>query len=216
MSTPPRTRDDRSAQDAPLEARSAVPPPDTVPAAAARGLLLDDERRPHVREMLGYFLSRATVADFAVRRVRLAALDFRANELRVGRCRVLLGMLDVDALTEAAMAGRHDPGRAAALGALRQLIEDGRLEIRSAGTTRWSPDFAVFEGLPESGPLPARSVCLIGWLGLDGAGRSGPLLTSVVAGGPAVRAAAARFEQIWHDGWDVIGVISAALRLSAP
>jgi len=203
-------------------ARRSADPPGAVPAfddgggAVARGLLLDDERRPHVRDMLGYLLSRATSADFAVRRVRLASLDFRADELRVRRCRVLLGMLDVDSLTEAAVAGRSNPDRAAALNALRQLIEDRRLEIRSAGTTRWSPDFAVFEGLPESGPLPIRSACMIGWLGLDGAGRSGPLLTSVVAGGPAVQAAGARFEQIWQDGWDVLGVISNTLRLHAP
>ncbi|MCI0436226.1 MAG: hypothetical protein L0271_21675 [Gemmatimonadetes bacterium] len=176
-------------------------------------LLLDEERGPRVRDLLGCLLARATTADFAVRRVRLASLDFRDDELRVRRCRVLLGMLDVDALTEAASAGRADESRAAALGALRRLIEDGRLEIRSAGTTRWSPDFAVLEGLDESGPLGSRTAALVGWLGLDGGGMAGPLLTAVIAGGPAVASTAARFERLWREAWDVLDVIASALQV---
>ncbi len=177
---------------------------------ANRGVLLDQERRPRVRDLLGHLLARSATADFAVRRVRLAALDFRPDELRVTRCRVLLGVLDVDALADAAAAGRTHPDRGAALDALRRLIAEGRLEIRSAGTTRWVPDFAVFAG--SAGQPAHGAACLVGWLGLDGdTGRAGPRLTSLITAPAAVASAGRRFDELWLQAWDVLDVIATAL-----
>jgi hypothetical protein len=181
--------------------------------AGCRGFLLDDERTPGVRAVLGYVLSRADAADFAVRRVRLAALDFSPAELRaVRRCRVLLGSLDAGALAEAAIAVGSDPGRSLAMSALRDLLTSGRAEIRSAGTCRWIPDFAVLRGLPPDGPVPGGAACLSGWLGLDARQDSvATVLTSIVAGPTAAAAAVSRFEALWADAYDVLPIIVQAL-----
>jgi hypothetical protein len=180
--------------------------------AAGRGFLLDDERAPGVRALLGYLLSRAEAADIAVRRVRLAALDFSAAELgSVRECRVLLGGLDAAALIDAAAAARLDPHRAAPVSALRDLLSGGRAAIRSAGTCRWVPDFAIVRGLPADGPVTGAA-CLSGWLGLDvrddGAGTA---LTTMIAGSTAAAAATHRFEALWSDAYDVLPVVLRAL-----
>lgn len=186
--------------------------------AGGRGFLLDDERTPGVRAVLGYLLARAGAADFAVRRARLAALDFSASELRaVGRCRVLLGGLDAAALAEAAVAASADPGRQRAVAALTAFLSSGRAEIRSAGTCRWIPDFAVLRGLPADGPVPGGAACLAGWLGLDTRPESTTtLLTSIVAGPTAAAAATHRFEALWADAYDVLPFILDAFGESDP
>jgi hypothetical protein len=180
--------------------------------AAGRGFLLDDERSPGVRVLLGYLLSRAEAADFAVRRIRLATLDFTAAELStVGQCRVLLGGLDAAAMADAAVAARLDPRRASSMAALRELIMSGRAAIRSAGTCRWVPDFAVFRGLPSDGPV-ATAACLSGWLGLDTRDDAGgTVLTTMIAGATAAAAATHRFESLWTEAYDVLPVVRHAL-----
>lgn len=181
--------------------------------AAGRGFLLDDERTPGVRALLGYLLSNAECADLAVRRIRLATLDFTPAELATaGACRVLLGGLDAVAMIDAATAARGDPQRAATIGALRELIDSRRLSIRSAGTCRWVPDFAVFRGLPTDAPV-SGAACLSGWLGLDVREEaSTTVLTTMVSGATAAAAATHRFESLWADAYDVLPVVSDALR----
>lgn len=183
-----------------------------VPVTPGRGFLLDDERTPGVRALLGYLLSRAEAADFAVRRIRLAAIDFTAAELSsMQECRVLLGSLDATALIEAASAARTDPRRFARVSALRDLLASGRARIRSAGTCRWVPDFAVVRGLPSEGPI-AGAACVSGWLGLDFRDdAAATLLTTMVAGSTAAAAATHRFESLWSEAYDVLPVVLRAL-----
>lgn len=183
-----------------------------LPVTPGRGFLLDDERTPGVRALLGYLLSRAEAVDFAVRRIRLAAVDFTAAELSsMQECRVLLGSLDATALIDAAAAARSDPRRSAPLSALRDLLASGRAAIRSAGTCRWVPDFAVVRGLPSEGPIPGAA-CISGWLGLDFRDdAAATLLTTMVAGSTAAAAATHRFESLWSEAYDVLPVVLRAL-----
>jgi hypothetical protein len=179
------------------------------------GLLLDDERSPSARDVLGFLLARCAQADLAVARIRLAALDFTADDLRtVRRCRVLLGSLDAAALGEAASTLARDPARTPNLAALRELLASGRLEIRSAGTARWTPDFAVLQQIDSRTALTAATTaaCLVGWLGLDlRQNTAGPALTCLITGSVAITAAAARFDRLWADAYDVLPIVADVL-----
>src|SRR5204862_7396660 len=73
------------------------------PAAAQ----LLDERTSNMRNVIGDLLQRASHADFAVARIRLAAVSLSAAELQHVRCRVVLGRLDVASLD--IEGGARDP-----------------------------------------------------------------------------------------------------------
>src|SRR5512147_1787924 len=142
-------------------------------------VVLDEAATPPLRLVIGSLLSRAVRADVAVEHVRLAHLDLTAPELRHVHCRLLLGRLDVDALSDLAVATRA----ARPLRAIGEFLESGRLEVRAAGLLRWRPDFSVFEL-----PAPDGPVSLVGALYFsDAAVAGGPALTCVIRAPAAVQ-----------------------------
>lgn len=180
---------------------------------AGRGLVLDERSRPDAKAVLGCLLSRAEVADLAVGRIRLAAIDFRERDLATLRkCRVVIGRLDVHALLDAIDTAAHVPALATNVGVLRAFIATGRLELRSAGARRWSPDFCIVSG-PRLGPwFDAGAAALVGHVGLGSAGTTaGPRLTSIMAGRDSLAAVASSFERLWATGHDVLDVVADTL-----
>jgi hypothetical protein len=176
-------------------------------------VLLDDRRHPPLRQVVGRLLARATAADFAIGRVRLAAVDLTEAELRrVERCRVLLGRLDAETLT--APPGGHSPAAAGAahLLTLRGFLESGRVAVRTAGSTLWLPDFSVLDGLPPAPGFSGGAVCFVGahYFARPYPTR-GPALTCLLTGPESIASARERFEELWEIGYDVLPVILETL-----
>lgn len=177
------------------------------------GVLLDDRRHPPLRQVVGRLLARATTADFAIGRVRLAAVDLTEAELRrVQRCRVLLGRLDAETLTAPPGAHAPAPDSAGHLLTLRAFLESGRVSVRTAGGTLWLPDFSVLDGLPPTAGFPGGAVCFIGahYFARPYPTR-GPALTCLLAGPGSIASARERFEELWEIGYDVLPVILETL-----
>ncbi len=167
-------------------------------------LLLDERSTPSLRQVLGTTLARASQADFAVSRIRLAGIDLAADEMsRVQTCRVLVGKLDIDALadagTRAATMSRND--------LFLQLFDSGRLEVRAAGLQSWYPDFSILRGLAGGGAVTV--------LGAHYFGRPhptmGPSLTCILTDPRTAASATARFDELWHQAYDVSQVVRQAL-----
>lgn len=181
--------------------------------SAGPGVLLDGRRDPPLRVVVGKLLARATAADFAISRVRLAAIDLTAEELgRVERCRVLLGRLDIDALTAPIQA--HDQSHAGTphLLALQTFLTSGRVAVRTCGSTLWVPDFSVLSGLAPQSGVPADAVCLVGahYFARPYPTR-GPALTCIISDAGSVASARERFDELWELGYDVLSVINETL-----
>lgn len=177
------------------------------------GVLLDDRRHPPLRQIVGRLLARATTADFAIGRVRLAAVDLTEPELRrVQRCRVLLGRLDAETLTAPPGAQAPAPDSAGHLLTLRAFLESGRVSVRTAGSTLWLPDFSVLDGLPPTSGFSGGAVCFIGahYFARPYPTR-GPALTCLLAGPGSIASARERFEELWEIGYDVLPVILETL-----
>jgi hypothetical protein len=158
--------------------------------------LLDESTSPSLRSVLARLLGAATFADFAVARVRLAAIDLTATEASaIGRCRFLLGRLEAEGLSQiAAGAGRQH------LLTLHDLLTSGRIEIRSAGMSAWLPDFSVFRGLRGTD----RDVCVFGaHYFRQPPVAAGPSLTCILTGAHAVDLATRRFTELWDSAHDV-------------
>lgn len=170
--------------------------------------LLDDRSEPPVRHWIAGLLGSAVEADFAVSRIRLGGLDLSRTELAgVRRCRVLLGRLDAETLADATGAGtsaHHEH-----LQALREFLESGRLEVRTAGLTNWTPDFSIFRGL-KNGPTDAVTL-----VGAHYFARlyptDGPAFTCLIHDPAAVAQATMRFDELWENGYDVAAVVRATL-----
>lgn len=177
----------------------------------SRAVLLDGRSAPSARTALGRLLSRSTEADFAINRVRLAAIDFRESDLaRLASCRVVLGRLDVNALIDAAEATSRVATAAANVAVLRRFIAGGRLRIRSAGAHRWDPDFCLLRGDGLRLMSPERRLAIVGHLGIGTqAEHSG--LTCVLAGADAGERATEAFEKLWEVGHDVLDVVAETL-----
>jgi len=166
-------------------------------------VILDEAASPPLRLVIGSLLSRALHADVAVEHVRLAGLDLTAPELRRVRCRLLIGRLDVEDLSDLAVA---DPA-ANRLQAIGDFLESGRLEVRAAGLLRWRPDFAVFEL-----PPPHGSVALVGALYFtDAAVVGGPALTCALRAPVAAARLRRRFDDLWNQARDVGDVLHTEL-----
>lgn len=165
--------------------------------------MLDERSSPSLRAVLARLLGSATFADFAVARVRLAAIDLTATEASaIGRCRFLLGRLEAEGLSQiAAGAGRQH------LLTLHTLLASGRIEIRSAGMSAWLPDFSVFRGLRGTGArggTGAPDVCVLGaHYFRQPPVAAGPSLTCILTGSDAVDLAARRFTALWDSAHDV-------------
>lgn len=191
-------------------------------ASAASPVALVDERDPRpVRARIGALLASARTAEFAVGRIRLAALDLTGEEIAgVRMCRVLLGRLDAGMLLDATVspAPASGPesagdsasvlaGRDAAVRRLEVLIgfaSSGRLEVRSAGLEGWLPDFSVFRGDQSAALLGAH------YFGspypVDG-----PSFTAIINDPADVALLATRFETLWDRGHDVLPAIGDVL-----
>lgn len=184
--------------------------------------LVDDTTRPALRERIGRLLAECDRAEIAVGSVRLAALDLTEHETRgVRRCRILLGRLEARTLTE---VGVGDAGIDDRMQSLRAFLESGRVEIRSAGLSAWSPDFSIYRGhavppQPRSdrgtgdGRAGGGATCLIGAHYFHEPPTNGPAFTTVLTDPQSVATALARFETLWTRSHDVLEpVVSAVYR----
>jgi hypothetical protein len=166
-------------------------------------VVLDEAGVPPLRLVIGSLLSRAVAADVAIEHVRLAAVDLTAPELGHVRCRILMGRLDVEALSDLAVADRASRR----LRHIGDFLQSGRLEVRAAGLLRWRPDFSVFQL-----PPPHGSVALVGALYFsDAAVVGGPALTCVIRAPAAVTRLRHRFADLWSQARDVGDVLRAEL-----
>jgi hypothetical protein len=166
-------------------------------------IVLDEAGAPPLRLVIGSLLSRARRADVAIEHIRLAAVDLTAPELRQVHCRLLMGHLDVEALSDLAIADQA----ARRLRAIGDFLESGRLEVRAAGLLRWRPDFSVFEL-----PPPHGVVALVGALYFsDAAVVGGPALTCVIRSPAAVARLHRRFADLWVRARDVGDVLRSEL-----
>lgn len=162
--------------------------------------LLDETARPPLRTVIGELLAGADAVDLAIGRIRLASLDLTDREISgPDRCRVLLGHLDASTLLDTGSGRQH------ALDRLARWTLSGRLEVRSAGLGRWTPDFSVYH-------TRDGGTCL---LGAHYFGRAqitvGPSFTAVT-GDPAARAAlTSRFDRLWERSHDVLPAIVQVL-----
>lgn len=164
-------------------------------------ILIDERSRPTLRERLGRQLVSADAADFAVARIRLAALDLTEEEVRgTAHWRVLLGELDAAMLLEAT---ERAPSSTApeALPRLRRLADSGRLEVRSAGLGSWAPDFALVRSAGAT--VLAMGAIYFGQPRLI----NGPSLTLLTDHEASARKAAERFGELWERSHDVLPAI---------
>jgi hypothetical protein len=160
--------------------------------------LFDERGRPDFRDVFGALTTRATDIAAAVTRVRLSTVDLTATELaNVEHLRVLVAEMNALRLDAEARALQADPKRAPNAEMLRQLLESGRLEVRSSPLAGWSPDFTVFSG--PAGPIAV----LLGFHAFERPyPHRGPAL-GVVHGCHAARLAAVRHAEIWECAHDV-------------
>jgi hypothetical protein len=173
--------------------------PTSLPGLAAEpAILLDERSRPDFRSVFGTLARGSTDIAVAVTRVRLSTLDLAPDELaNVEAMRVLLTELNALTLDAEARLIRADPTRAWRVELFRQMLEQRRLEIRSAPLGGWSPDFTVFAD--RDGP----QALLTGfhWFERPYPHR-GPALASVHFG-DAARSGARRHLEVWEKAHDV-------------
>jgi hypothetical protein len=170
-------------------------------------VLLDERSRPPLRAVIGALLASCDEADVAVTRVRIAALDLRADEVaRVRRCRFLLGRLDAYALGAAVPSGEDRRERVAAL---LRFLRSGAIEVRSAGMCAWMPDFSIYRGIRSGGHIHAA--CLIGAHYFHEPAEHGPSFTLAIDDDVAVRRAERRFEEMWQRSHDALPPVVHAI-----
>ena len=169
-----------------------------VGLAPSAGVLFDERTRPDFRAVFGEYARRADDIATAVTRVRLATMDLEAEELsRVESFRVLVAELNALTLDAEARLIRSDPRKAHRVALFRELLETGRLEIRSAPLGGWSPDFTVFS--EENGPVAVLAG--FHWFERPHPHR-GPAL-GMLHFADAARLAARRHAELWGQAHDV-------------
>jgi hypothetical protein len=175
----------------------------------APGALFDERGRPDFRDVFGMLAAGSTDIATAVTRVRLSTVDLTGREMNgVEHFRVLVAEMNALRLDAEARSLESDPKRAPNAELLREMLERGRLEIRSAPLAGWIPDFSVFAG--PRGP----HALLVGlhWFERPYAHR-GPALGALFTE-EAAKLAARRHEEVWeraHDvGPAVWGILSKA------
>lgn len=164
-----------------------------------------DQTGESLRTLIAGLLMNAARADIALSRVRLAALDLTAPEVRSGaRCRVLLGELDASVLLDAADA---PAGERPGLRYLAEWLASDRLEVRSAGIGAWVPDFSVYED------RAGTSTSLVGAHYFGSPQLSvGPSVTVVTIDESAARLLRDRFDELWRRAHDVVPAILDVVR----
>jgi hypothetical protein len=161
-----------------------------------RDRLLDDTSSPPLRQVIGELMIGAERVDFAIARIRLAALDLSEEEVTgPDRTRVLLGQLDASTLLDAGAADRT------AVAGLIRWARSGGLEVRSAGIGAWTPDFSVFHG--SNGGAALVGAHYFGSPQLT----VGPSFTVVSMEPETRRILARRFDGLWERSHDVLPAI---------
>ncbi len=160
--------------------------------------LLDERMRPDFRDVFGALASRSDGISTAVTRVRLSTLDLKPAEIDgVEHFRVLVAELNALTLDSEARLIQADHRRAPRVERFRRMLEEGRLEVRSAPLAGWTPDFSVF----SRGPAPHAVLTGFHWFERPFPHR-GPALASLHHG-DAARLAARRHEDLWDKAHDV-------------
>ena len=158
----------------------------------------DERGRPDFRDVFGALISRSTDVATAVRRVHLSTVDLSRAELgRLEHFRVIVAELNALRLDAEARHLELDPRRAPNANLLRELLESGRLEVRSSPLAGWMPDFSVFSGAERPEAL------LIGLHRFERPyPHRGPAFASV-HGPDCARVALGRHEEMWERAHDV-------------
>ncbi|MDH3206634.1 MAG: hypothetical protein OEO79_08475 [Gemmatimonadota bacterium] len=164
----------------------------------SEAILFDERGRPDFRDVFGALARGAVDIATAVHRVRLSTVDLTKDEMaNVEHFRVLVAELNALRLDAEARSLQYDPRRAPNEELLRQLLESGRMEVRSSPLAGWMPDFTVFSG--ADGPTAVLT-------GLHRFERPyphrGPAFATVHEG-DAARLGARRHEEIWERAHDV-------------
>jgi hypothetical protein len=161
-------------------------------------VLLDERRRPDFRDVFGALARRSTEIAVAVTRVRLTTVDLGPEELGGLRSfRVLVAEVSALQLDAEATGLLQLPRRAPNVRLLTAMLEEGRLEVRSAPLGGWSPDFTVFSG--AAGALAVLSG--FHWFERPYPYR-GPALASL-HGPDAARWVRVRYQELWDAAHDV-------------
>lgn len=164
----------------------------------ADAALIDERGRPDFRDVFGALAARSTEIATAITRVRLATVDLSGGELASVRCfRVLVAELNALQLDGEARATQSDRRKAPRVERLREMLESGRLEVRSAPLGGWSPDFSVFSN--ADGPIAVLSG--YHWFERPYPHR-GPALASL-HGAEAAARAVRRHRELWERAHDV-------------
>lgn len=163
-----------------------------------RAVLLDERNRPDFPDVFVAQARRATEIRVAVTRVRLSTVYLGPKELEGLRSfRVLISEVNALNLDAEASGLLQQPKRAPNVRLLTTMLEEGRLEVRSAPLGGWSPDFSVFS--EDRGPLAVLSG--FHWFERPYPYR-GPALASL-HGPDAARLARVRHEELWEGAHDV-------------
>jgi hypothetical protein len=154
-------------------------------------------------------IAASTEIAFAVARVRLSALESIARMIpELERCRLVLAQF-----TASGLILPHDVihDRRDGLLQLLEYARSERIEVRSAGASRWEPDFSLFR-LRADGD----SVCMLGAHHLLPAENDIEWpLTCVLTQRSAVKRAHTHFESVWQSAHDVkpaiVGILEQEL-----
>ena len=167
-----------------------------TPALGPR--LLDERASTPFRSLFGDLLKRSTHLDTAMLRIRLSGVDLSEGEVSgLHRLRLLVAEINAQTLEEEAYALLTDPERKENLTRVLDLLQSGRMELRSAPLAGWSPDFSVFAG--SEGPTGV--ILGLHWIQRPFPHR-GPAWAA--AFGPAeARVAQARFQEVWEEAHEI-------------
>ena len=168
--------------------------------------LIDERSGSDFRSLFGKLAARSSQIDVAATRIRLSAVDLRPKELGgVQRLRVLLAEVSAMRMAAEAESVVADHARAANLRLLIDLLEAGRIEVRSVPLGGWAPDFSVFH-------LGGKAaVALVGVHSFQRPSPfPGPILVSE-HGPVGATLLASRFGEIWERAHDVSDAVRGLL-----
>jgi hypothetical protein len=160
--------------------------------------LLDERGRPDFRDVFGALARRSTLILTAVTRVRLSTVDLSHEEVhKLKKMRVLISEVSAVQLDAEAKSLLLQPHRAPNVHLLTLLLEEERLEVRSAPLGGWSPDFTVF--CDNERPL----ALITGFHAFERPyPHRGPALLSV-HGPEGARLALLRHKEVWSGAHDI-------------
>ena len=182
-----------------MHSSERTPPGHLLPGLTTqRAILMDERGRPDFRDVFVGNVRQSVDVAVAVTRVRLSTLDLDGEDLEgLESMRVLVVELNALTLDAEARLLRSDPRRASRIALYREMLESGRLEVRSAPLGGWTPDFTVFSGTGG----PQSVLCGKHWFQRPYPHR-GPALATLHFDDSA-RLAARRHGEIWDAAHDV-------------